>query len=78
MQLFFDRSADHLSISPPLSSKAKPVKKPYRKFISPKTVAALISLAAALSPGPKGTAEAARVYRNQVNPQWAIDNSRFW
>ncbi|SVD00527.1 uncharacterized protein METZ01_LOCUS353381, partial [marine metagenome] len=58
--------------------KVKPVKKSCRKFIIPKAVAALATLAAALSPGPAGTADAARVYRDRVNPQWAIDNSHFW
>ena len=54
------------------------VKKSCRKLIIPKTIAALATLTAALSPGPTETADAARVYRDRVNPQWAIDNSHFW
>jgi hypothetical protein len=47
-------------------------------FVTPSRPTALATMLAILSIVPAGTTEAASVYRNRVNPQWAQDNSHFW
>ncbi|MFP6872391.1 MAG: prolyl oligopeptidase family serine peptidase [Verrucomicrobiales bacterium] len=47
-------------------------------FVVPSPLTALAILFIILSIVPAGITEAASVYRNRVNPQWAPDNSHFW
>ncbi|MBT5691443.1 MAG: prolyl oligopeptidase family serine peptidase [Opitutae bacterium] len=78
VQIFFDSKPDPLNIDPPLTRKAKPVKNSSRNPNMTKTRVALAIMITALSAWPTDKADAASVYRNRINPQWAIDNSHFW